>query len=142
MLSVGFTGPCTNTKSTQDVLDASTADGVGMVAEETRGRASITDDILKSVDELLVGLHTKHVEDMRGTTTVDGGGGRAIVNGRGVRVDHISEEVFVATRDIECGVRGLVVASHSVVKGDTSILCGLLKSTSDNFSRKKGKELS
>jgi len=142
MLPVGFTGPCANTKGAQNVLDTSAADGVGMVTEETRGRAAITNDVFKSVDKLLVRLHTKHVKDVRGTTAVDGGGGRPIVNGGSVRVDHVSEEVFVATRDIECGIRGLIVASHSVVKRDPGMLCGLLKSTSDNFGRKKSKELS
>jgi hypothetical protein len=74
--------------------------------------------------------------------TKNGGASRPVINGWGVRIDNISQEVFIAPRNVESGIGRFVETLHHITHGDTSILGSALQGPVDNVSWEEGKEWS
>jgi hypothetical protein len=128
VLTMRFTGPLPNAQGPENVQDAGTAEEDGMVAEQAIRGAAFANNILERSDKLLVGLHTIDIHDVGGLTAIDSSRGRTIINGRGIGVDDIREEVLVAPGNVESRIRGPVVSAKDVAHRNAGILGGALQS--------------
>ena len=140
MLAVGFTSPLSDAQGAEDIQNPGAANKNRVITEQAIRSTAFANNILKRTDKLLVRLHAIHIHDVGLLATINGGGGRAIVDSGRVGINNVRKKVLVTSGNIESRVWGPVVATEDIAHGYTGILSGALQGPLDHFGRKEGKE--
>jgi hypothetical protein len=104
MLHVWFTLPVSDGKGAKDVFDTGTGFDGSMVTNETAWGSPFTDIVLEGIGKFLFGFHTMDITHEGSASTKELSHGRTVIDCRGVGVNGVCGDIFVATRRVESGV--------------------------------------
>ena len=139
VLMVGLTLPGRDEQGAKDILDSLTDFDLGTVTQKALHGTTLTDIVLKRVDEFLLGLHAVNVGNEGITANKDLGHGRSVSNGWSVGIDGVRSDIFRAAGDVE-GRKGRTEKLLEVSAGrHTSVLRSLLEGLPDCVDRQVAK---
>ena len=108
VLITGFTLPHLDVEGTSDVLDALTDLDIGEVTDEFAHGSPFTDAVHQSIDEVAGLQHSVDIDKERLASNKDLGVHITSSDSRGVGIDHVGADRFIATFDIHGGIGSFV----------------------------------